>query len=165
MGFDEIFSVLASFPSCGLVEVTGGEPMLQPNVAAFMEECLARDLEVMIETGGSLDLSEVPAEVRKVVDLKAPGSGEHERNLWENLALLQSWDEIKIVIANRADYEWALDVCEREGLFERHIVHFSPVFDTQPPRLLAEWMLADGVPARLQLQVHKFIWEPDARGV
>ena len=128
LGFDAIFEQLDAFPECGLVEVTGGEPMLQPNVVGFMQECLDRGLEVMIETGGSLDLSGVPAEVRKIVDLKAPGSGEHERNLWENTAVLQSWDEIKIVVADRADYEWAVEVCQREGLFERHTVHFSPIF-------------------------------------
>ena len=127
MGFDEIFAQLDVFPRCGLLEVTGGEPMLQPNVIAFMQECLGRGLEVMIETGGSLDLSDVPPEVRKIVDLKAPGSGEHERNLWENLTVLQAWDEIKIVVSDRADYEWAVETCNREGLLDRHIVHFSPV--------------------------------------
>ena len=165
MGFDEIFARLDAFPDCDLVEVTGGEPMLQANVTTFMRECLDRGLQVMIETGGSLDLSDVPEEVVKIVDLKAPGSGEVDRNLWSNLPLLKAWDEVKIVVADRADYEWAVDVCRREELFDRHVVHFSPVFGKLPPRLLAEWMLADGVPARLQLQVHKFIWDPDARGV
>ncbi len=165
MTFDEIFDKLDAFPSCDLVEVTGGEPMLQKNVTTFMQECLDRGLEVMVETGGSLSLADVPQEVRKIVDLKAPGSGEHEKNLWENLSILQSWDEIKFVIADFGDFEWAKDVCEREDLLAKHVVHFSPVFGKLHPRLLAEWILAEGIPARLQLQAHKFVWDPDARGV
>ena len=165
MTFDDIFTKLDAFPACGLVEVTGGEPMLQKNVVGFMAECLARGLEVMIETGGSLDLSDVPVDVRKIVDLKAPGSGESERNLFSNLALLQAWDEIKVVVADRADYEWARDLCAARGLFDKHAVHFSPVFGKLHPRLLSEWVLSDAIPARVQLQLHKFIWEPDARGV
>lgn len=165
MTFEEIFAKLDAFPECGLVEVTGGEPMLQSNVTTFMQECLERGLEVMIETGGSLTLEEVPVEVRKIVDLKAPGSGEHEKNLWENLALLKPWDEIKVVIADFTDFEWARDACARESLFEKHTVHFSPVFGKLHPRLLAEWILAEGIPARLQLQAHKFVWHPDAQGV
>ncbi len=165
MTFDEIFAKLDAFPECPLLEVTGGEPMLQKNVTAFMAECLERGYEVMIETGGSLDLSEVPVDVRKIVDLKAPGSGEVERNLWSNLALLQPWDEIKVVIKDHADYEWARDKCAEHDLYAKHTVHFSPVFGVLPPRLLTEWMLADALPARLQLQMHKFVWHPDTQGV
>ncbi|MCB9506391.1 MAG: radical SAM protein [Myxococcales bacterium] len=165
MTFDAIFERMASFPRCDLVEVTGGEPLLQPAVNAFMAECLERGFEVMLETGGSLDLSPVPKDVRKIVDLKPPGSGEVDRNRWENLPLLQPWDEIKAVLADRRDYEWARDACQREGLFGRVAVSFSPVFGELHPRQLAEWVLADALPARVQLQLHKFIWEPDARGV
>lgn len=165
MTFDEIFAQLDAFPDCDLVEVTGGEPMLQKNVTAFMAECLERGYEVMLETGGSLDLSEVPVDVRKIVDLKAPGSGEAARNLWANLPLLQPWDEIKVVIADRADYDWARAACEEHGLYGKHPIHFSPSFGSLPAHELAAWILADALPVRMQLQLHKFIWDPDARGV
>lgn len=165
MTFDEIFAKLDAFPECPLLEVTGGEPMLQKNVNAFMQECLDRGYEVMIETGGSLDLSEVPKDVRKIVDLKPPGSGEVTRNLWSNMEVLQPWDEIKVVIADREDYEWAKAQCNAYNLFAKHPVHFSVVFDKLHPRQLTEWILEDALPARLQLQLHKFIWDPNAQGV
>ncbi len=165
MSFDEIFARLDAFPACRVVEVTGGEPLLQRNVHAFMQECLDRGWRVLLETGGSLDLSPVPAEVRKIVDLKAPGSGEVEANLWANLALLQPWDEVKCVIADRADYEWARAAVLEHRLSERHTVLFSPVFGALHPRQLAEWILADGLDVRMQLQMHKFIWDPQTRGV
>lgn len=165
MSFDEIFAKLDSFPKCDLIEVTGGEPMLQKSVVPFMEACLERGYEVMIETGGSLDLSAVPKEVRKIVDLKAPGSGEESRNLWSNLELLQPWDEIKVVIKDRTDYEWARDQVVNRGLIERHTVLMSPVFGELEPVELVNWILADGLPIRMQLQMHKFIWHPLTQGV
>lgn len=165
MTFDEIFAALDALPACDLVEVTGGEPMLQRAVIPFMQACLERGLEVMLETGGSLDLSEVPAEVRKIVDLKPPASGEAHRNLWSNLALLQPWDEVKVVIQDREDYDWALAKVLKYGLHEKHPVLFSPTFGTLEPVKLAEWLLADALPIRMQLQLHKFIWDPQARGV
>lgn len=165
MSFEEIFAKLDSFPDCDLVEVTGGEPMLQPAVVPFMQACLDRGLETMIETGGSLDLSEVPPEVRKIIDLKAPGSGEAHRNLFSNLQLLQPWDEVKVVIADRADYEWALARVREHDLLARVPVLFSPVFGELAPVDLANWILADGLPIRMQLQLHKFIWHPETRGV
>jgi len=165
MTFDEIFARLATFPPCDLVEITGGEPLLQRAVNDFMQACLDRGYEVMLETGGSLDLAPVPAAVKKIVDLKPPGSGEVAANRWANLPLLQPWDEIKAVIADRADYEWARDACRDHGLFGRVAVLFSPVFGALHPRTLAEWVLADGVPARVQVQLHKILWDPSARGV
>lgn len=165
MTFDDIFARLDAFPACDLVEVTGGEPMLQKNVIPFMQACLDRGLEVMIETGGSLDLSEVPEQVRKIVDLKAPGSGEAERNLWSNMDILKPWDEIKVVIKDRTDYEWARDQVVSRGLIARHTVLFSPVFGEIEPVELANWILADGLPIRMQLQMHKFIWHPLTQGV
>lgn len=165
MSFDEIFARLAEFPKCQLLEVTGGEPMLQRNVNAFMQECLDRGFTVLLETGGSLDLSGVPKDVRKIVDLKAPGSGEVSANLWSNLELLQPWDEIKCVIADRTDYEWAKNEVLERGLATRHTVLFSPVFGRIAPVDLANWILADAMPIRMQLQMHKFIWDPSARGV
>lgn len=165
MTFDEIFAALDAMPACDLVEVTGGEPMLQKAVVPFMQACLDRGLTVMIETGGSLDLSDVPAEVRKIVDLKAPGSGEVQRNLWSNLDVLQPWDELKVVIAHRADYEWARQQIRDRGLAERHTVLLSPSFGQLEPVDLANWILEDSLPVRMQLQMHKFIWHPDERGV
>jgi len=165
MTFDEIFAALDAMPACDLVEVTGGEPMLQKAVVPFMQACLDRGLTVMIETGGSLDLSDVPAEVRKIVDLKAPGSGEVQRNLWSNLDVLQPWDELKVVIAHRADYEWARQQIRDRGLAERHTVLLSPSFGQLEPVELANWILEDSLPVRMQLQMHKFIWHPDERGV
>lgn len=165
MSFDEIFARLDAMPSCDLVEVTGGEPMLQKQVVPFMQACLERGYTVLLETGGSLDLSDVPAEVRRIVDLKAPGSGEVTRNLWSNLDVLQPWDELKVVVAHRADYEWARDVIRERGLAERHTVLMSPVFGQIEPVELAQWILEDALPVRMQLQMHKFIWAPDARGV
>ena len=165
MSFDEIFAALDAMPACDLVEVTGGEPMLQKAVIPFMQACLDRGWTVMIETGGSLDLSDVPAEVRKIVDLKAPGSGEVQRNLWSNLDVLQPWDELKVVIAHRADYEWARQQIRDRGLAERHTVLLSPSFGQLEPVDLANWILEDALPVRMQLQMHKFIWHPDERGV
>lgn len=165
MTFDEIFAALDAMPRCGLVEVTGGEPMLQAAVIPFMQACLDRGLEVLLETGGSLDLSEVPAPVRRIIDLKPPGSGEAHRNLWSNLALLNPWDEVKVVIADRTDYEWACAAVAEHDLLSRVTVLFSPVFGKLVPVELANWILADALPVRMQLQLHKFIWAPETRGV
>jgi 7-carboxy-7-deazaguanine synthase len=165
MSFEEIFAKLDAFPECRLVEVTGGEPMLQKAVNPFMQELLDRGYEVLLETGGSLDLSPVPVEVRKIVDLKAPSSGEVTANLWSNLDILQPWDEIKVIIGHRADYEWAREQVMSRGLPERFTVLFSPTFGTLPPVELANWILADALPVRMQLQMHKYIWDPQARGV
>lgn len=165
MGFDAIFERLDAFPPCDLVEITGGEPLLQPAVPLLMAELLERGLTVMLETGGSLDLSEVPREVIKIVDIKAPGSGEVEANLWSNLELLAPHDELKFVLRDRADYAWALEQIRERGLGEPQTLLFSPVFGELAPVELAGWMLEDGVNARLQLQMHKHIWAPDARGV
>ncbi len=165
MSFDEIFAALDALPACNLVEVTGGEPLLQTAVISFMQECLDRGLEVMIETGGSLDIAPVPDDVRKIVDLKAPTSGEVQANLWSNLEHLKPWDELKIVVANRADYEWAREQIIARGLAASNTVLISPVHDVLHPRELTEWVLEDALPVRLQLQLHKFIWDPATRGV
>lgn len=165
MDFDEIFARLEAYPACPLVEVTGGEPMLQKNVIPFMQELLDRGYEVMIETGGSLDLSGVPEGVMRIIDLKPPGSGEVERNLWSNLDLLREGDEVKAVIADRTDYEWAREVVRKHDLCRKVPVLFSPVFGKLPAEDLAAWILEDALEVRMQLQLHKFIWDPQARGV
>lgn len=151
---------------CPLVEITGGEPLLQDDVYPLMERLLARGRTVMLETGGHRPITRVPAAVVKIVDVKCPGSGEADRNEWRNLDALQPHDEVKFVIRDRADYEFARDVVSRYDLASRSAaVLLSPVHGVLEPRLLSEWMLEDGVAARLQLQLHKYIWSPAARGV
>ena len=147
------------------VLVTGGEPLLQPAVLPFMARLCDADLTVLLETGGSLDVGAVDPRVHRIVDVKCPGSGEHERNRWENLAALTARDELKFVVADRADYEWARDVLRRERLDARcGAVLFSPVWgDPALAAQLAQWLVADRLPARLNLQLHKVLWPADAR--
>ncbi len=151
---------------CPTVEITGGEPLLQEDVYPLMERLLAQGKTVLIETGGHRSIARVPAGVIKVVDVKCPGSGESLRNDWENLGRLAPTDEVKFVIRDREDYEFAVDVLRRRKLETQcAAVLFSPVHGVLDPKTLAEWMLADRVPARLQMQLHKFIWSPTQRGV
>ena len=151
---------------CDVVEITGGEPLLQPEVYPLMERLLAEGRTVLLETGGHRDASRVPPGVRRILDVKCPGSGEAEKNCWQNLDGLRATDEVKFVIRDRADYDYARDVCARHGLVGRcAAVHFSPVHGVMHPRQLAEWILADRLPVRLQLQSHKYIWDPETRGV
>jgi 7-carboxy-7-deazaguanine synthase len=151
---------------CPLVEITGGEPLLQDDVYPLMSELLRRGRTVMLETGGHRPITRVPREVVKIVDVKCPGSGEAARNDWTNLERLAPHDEVKFVIKDRTDYEYAVDVVRRYDLAARAgAILFSPVHGVLEPRTLSEWLLADRVPARLQLQLHKYIWPPDTRGV
>lgn len=151
---------------CQLVELTGGEPLLQPDVYPLMEGLLAAGKTVLVETGGHIPLDRVPPAVIKVMDVKCPGSGESGKNRLENLALLTPRDEVKFVIADRADYEFARDVLARHDLAAKvGALLFSPVHGTGVTQPLAEWILADALPVRMQLQMHKFIWSPDRRGV
>ncbi len=151
---------------CPLVEVTGGEPLLQEDVYPLMEKLLERGHTVMIETGGHRSIARVPAAVLKIVDIKCPGSGESHRNCWENLDRVGPNDEVKFVIKDRADYEYARDVVARYDLSRKAgAVLFSPVHGVMDPRALSEWVLSDRLPVRLQLQIHKFIWSPQTRGV
>lgn len=152
--------------ACPLVEVTGGEPLLQEDVYSLMEQLLARGHTVMIETGGHRSIARVPADVMKIVDVKCPGSGEAHRNHWENLALVGPRDEVKFVIKDRTDYEYARDVVQTHALAGKvGAVLFSPVHGVLDARSLSEWVLADRLPVRVQLQLHKFIWLPETRGV
>ena len=151
---------------CPLVEVTGGEPLLQEDVYPLMQGLLDRGRTVMLETGGHRSTARVPDQVVTILDVKCPGSGEAHRNDWGNLDRLRPQDEVKFVVANRADYEYARDVIARHGLAGRAAaIHLSPVHGVLAPRTLAEWVLADGLQARVQLQLHKFIWDPSTRGV
>ena len=151
---------------CPLVEVTGGEPLLQRDVYPLMDRLVESGHTVMLETGGHISIAQVPAAVIRIVDVKCPGSGEAEKNHWENLAAITPHDEVKFVIRDRADYEFARDVIGRHHLTGRcAAVLMSPVHGVLESKTLAEWILADRLAVRLQLQVHKYIWSPDTRGV
>ena len=151
---------------CSLVEVTGGEPLLQDEVYPLMQSLVDRGRTVLLETGGHRSTSRVPEPVITILDVKCPGSGEAHRNHWENLHRLRSHDEVKFVIKDRADYDWARDVLERHGVRQRAAaIHFSPVHGVLDPKTLSEWVLADRLPVRVQLQIHKYIWSPTTRGV
>ena len=161
---DVVESVLAF--GCPLVEITGGEPLLQDDVYPLMTELRNRGLTVLLETGGHISVERVPEGVVKIVDVKCPGSGESARNHWPNLDLLGPADEVKFVIRDRADYEFARGVVAGRALNRKcAAVLFSPVHNVLPPPELASWILADKLAVRLQLQVHKYIWGAHARGV
>ena len=165
MSVDEVVADVEG-RDCPMVEVTGGEPLLQPDVYPLMQRLLDAGKTVLIETGGHRSIADVPAGVIRIMDVKCPGSGEAEKNDWGNLARLTARDEVKFVIADRRDYEFARDIVKREDLAARvNAVLFSPVHGELDPKQLSEWVIADRLPVRVQLQVHKYIWSPDTRGV
>jgi len=150
---------------CSLVEITGGEPLLQPDVYPLMARLIEAGETVLLETGGHRSLAQVPAAVVKVMDVKCPASGQAHAMEWSNLGLLLPHDEVKFVIADRGDYEYARGIVQAHGLDRRcHAVLFSPVHGVLDPSELASWVLADRVPARVQLQLHKIIWGAGSRG-
>jgi len=163
MTVDEVVGRVAGF-DCRLVELTGGEPLLQPEAVDLMRALVARGHDVLLETGGSLPIESVPDGVMRIVDVKCPGSGESERNLWENLQALRRGDELKFVIANREDYDWAAGVLRSRALHEKATVLFSAVHDGLPSGDLARWVLDDGLPVRVQVQMHKVLWPTEVRG-
>jgi len=165
MSIDDVVTEVARH-GCRLVEVTGGEPLLQPDVHPLMERLLGEGYEVLLETGGHLPIDEVPDDVVAIVDVKCPASGESAHMHWENLEQLSAKDEVKFVIQDRGDFDYAADVVARYQLADRaRAVLFSPVHGALAPSELARWILEAHVPARLQIQAHKYIWSPDARGV
>ncbi|PYJ42447.1 MAG: 7-carboxy-7-deazaguanine synthase [Verrucomicrobia bacterium] len=157
MPLPEIVERVIGF-GCPLVEITGGEPLLQKNVLPLMSMLADAGMIVLLETSGAHDISKVDGRIHRIMDLKTPASGECERNLWSNIPHLTQRDEVKFVIGSRQDYEWSLSK-------RCHAVLFSPIFGRIEPREIVEWMLADKLEARFQLQMHKFIWSPIARGV
>jgi len=162
---DEVVAEVDRY-DCPLVEITGGEPLLQAEVYPLMERLLANGRTVMLETGGHRPIVHVPRAVVKIVDVKCPGSGEAGKTEWRNLGVLAPHDEVKFVVNDRADYEFAREVIDRYALPSRcAAVLLSPVHGVLEARLLSQWMLEDDLSARLQLQLHKFIWPADARGV
>jgi 7-carboxy-7-deazaguanine synthase len=165
MTIDEVVSAVEQH-GCALVEITGGEPLLQDDVYPLMQRLLDRGRTVLLETGGHRSIARVPAGVVRIVDVKCPGSGESAANDWSNLDRLTNGDEVKFVLKDRADYEWARDVLRRHGLASRcGAVLFSPVHGVLDPAALSAWVLEDRLPVRVQLQVHKYIWSPETRGV
>jgi 7-carboxy-7-deazaguanine synthase len=165
MTVDEVLAEVKRH-DCPLVEITGGEPLLQDDVYPLMNRLLADGRRVMLETGGHRPIDRVPAGVAKIVDVKCPGSGEADKNHWPNLDALAPDDEVKFVVKDRDDYEFARRVIAERGLDARaRAVLLSPVHGELDPRTLSEWMLADHLRARLQLQLHKYIWSPTERGV
>jgi 7-carboxy-7-deazaguanine synthase len=151
--------------SCPLVEITGGEPLIQDEVFPLMSQLADSGLTVLLETSGAHDVSRVDARVHIVMDLKCPDSGECTGNRWANLDLLKPTDQIKFVIASRRDFDWAAETIRSQRLDQRFIVLLSAVFETVRQAELANWLLESGLQARLQLQLHKYIWDPAARGV
>jgi len=165
MSVDEVVAAVEAHGTA-LVEITGGEPLLQEDVYALMDQLLAAGRSVMLETGGHRSTARVPAAVLTIVDVKCPASGEAAKNDWGNLERLRPHDEVKFVVQDRADYEFAREVIGRYALARRAAaVLMSPVHGVLEPKTLSEWMLADRLPARLQLQLHKYIWSPSTRGV
>ncbi|MBL7988626.1 MAG: radical SAM protein [Chlorobi bacterium] len=165
MSFDEIFTQVRCHPA-RFVEFTGGEPLEQPEVHPLMQQFLAEGYTVAVETGGHIDIGQCDARVIRIMDLKTPDSGMAKRNRLANLDLLTKQDEVKFVCASRGDYQWAREIIRQHRLPERvAAVLISPVFGSIQPVQLVEWILADGLDVRFQLQMHKFIWDPQARGV
>jgi 7-carboxy-7-deazaguanine synthase len=177
MSLDEILKRISEL-DCALVEITGGEPLLQKNVLPLMQKLCDSGKTVLIETSGAHDISKIDPRVIRILDLKCPSSGECDRNKMENLHHLKSKDELKFVIGSREDFEWARDSVQKYNLSQKvSTILFSPVFKTaafpgqikghsgQDSKQLVEWILEEKLPVRMQLQIHKFIWEPTQRGV
>ncbi len=161
---ETIIERVRTFPT-NLVEITGGEPLLQAAVHDLIRRLVELEMTVLIETGGHRDIRDVDPAAILVYDIKCPDSGMSRHNRWDNLELLRPRDEIKFVVASRADYEWARTIVQENELVRRHHVLLSPVWDAVPPRDLAEWILEDGLPVRMQVQLHKILWGAQARGV
>ena len=150
---------------CNLVEVTGGEPLFQDECIDLLHELINSNYEVMLETGGSLSISDVPKKVVKIVDFKCPSSGMVKKNLWSIVDDLQAHDEVKFVIGNREDFDWAKNRITEYSLDKICTLLFSPTFGEIDPQQIVEWRLAENLPVRMQLQMHKMIWSPEEKGV
>jgi 7-carboxy-7-deazaguanine synthase len=164
MTIAEIVREVESF-GCRLVEVTGGEPLMQYGSLDLMRVLCDAGFEVLLETGGSLDISRVDPRVKRIVDFKCPGSRMAKKNQWENTKYLRTGDEVKFVVGDRADFDWALERISEHQIAGKCQLLFSPVFGVLEPSDLATWLLQSGLNARFQIQMHKYIWEPSTRGV
>jgi len=157
MSIPEILQAIEPY-RCELVEITGGEPLLQPDVSELSERLLQKDYTILLETSGALDISTVPSEVIKIMDIKCPDSGMMHEMKWENLEKLTPRDEIKFVINGRTDYDWSVKMLYDYHLYRQNLVLFSPVYQKMSPQQLAEWILEDNLPVRFQVQLHKVLW-------
>ncbi len=164
MSLDEIVEKVESF-NCNLVEITGGEPLLQADVPELANRLLSKDFTVLIETSGERDISVLDTRVIKIMDIKCPGSGESEKNCWQNLDHLTLNDELKFVLKDRQDYDWAVNVIIKYDLANRVKLLFSPVWGEIELQDLTQWILKDNLNVRLQIQLHKIIWSPETKGV
>jgi len=165
MTVDEVVAQVRKY-GCSLVEVTGGEPLMQEESITLAERFLDMEMTVLCETNGTQDIDRLPGGVIRIMDLKCPGSGANDAIDWQNIDRLGPGDEVKFAIADRRDYEWSREVMSRYGLSGRcNAVLFSPVAERLEPRQLAEWILEDRLDVRFQLQLHKIVWGPDTRGV
>ena len=164
MSIDEILQKVENF-GIHLVEITGGEPLMQDNVYTLMRRLIENGYKVMLETGGSISLERVPKDVIKIMDLKCPGSGEQEKNNLDNLKLLAPHDEVKFVILDKKDYEWSRDIIKKYKINETAHILLSPVFDKLELKEMVKWILEDRLPVRLQTQLHKIIWDKNTIGV
>lgn len=164
MAIEEIAAKVRGY-GCRLVEVTGGEPLHQPDGISLVQRLCEDGHQVLVETSGAVDISGVDARAHVIMDVKCPGSGMVERMRWDNLKLLRSKDEAKFVIKDRADYDWACSILKQYDLATQCEVLFGPVFGQLELRQLAEWILADGLQVRFQMQLHKYIWDPNMTGV
>ena len=164
MEIDDIMSEIQQW-DCNLVEVTGGEPLFQEECIDLLNELVNSKYEVMLETGGSISISDVPKNVIKIVDFKCPSSAMEKKNLWSNVDDLQPHDEVKFVIGNREDFDWAKDRITEYSLDKKCTVLFSPTFGEIDPQQIVEWILAENLPVRIQMQMHKMIWSPEEKGV
>lgn len=164
MTLDQVIQKVDSL-ACPLVEITGGEPLLQEEVYPLMARLADAGKTVLLETSGLHDVSRVDRRVHIIMDLKCPDSGESEGNCWTNLDILKPTDQIKFVIASRRDFDWSAEVIRKHRLDQRFTVLLSPVFGSVQPIELTNWLLGSGLSVRMQLQLHKYIWEPDRRGV
>ena len=164
MELSAIMDKAASF-GCSLVEITGGEPLLQEGTPLLISALIEKGFQVLLETNGTQNIGKTDPRCVRILDIKCPGSGEHEKNDFGNLERITDRDEIKFVIGDRTDYDYALQLCRRIRAGTENPVHFSPVYGKLHPRLLAQWMLSDHAQAKLHLQLHKYVWPPDQRGV
>ncbi|MDA0692255.1 MAG: radical SAM protein [Nitrospinae bacterium] len=164
MTIEDVVDAVDQF-GISLVEITGGEPLMQKEAIPLMQTLLGKNYTVMLETGGALPINEVPEQVVKIMDLKCPGSGEESKNNYENLRHLTLKDEVKFVILDREDYDWSKKILNEYSIHKNAQVLFSPVYEKLDLKDLAQWILEDNLPVRLQTQLHKVIWSKDAIGV
>ena len=164
MSVDEVLEAVSEYPA-KLVEITGGEPLEQEEAYTLMQALLDRNYTVMLETGGHIHVGRVPRPVIKIIDVKCPDSHEGHTVCWDNLEVAEPHDEFKFVIASKADYDWSKNVYFEKLLGKPNTILFSPVHEALPPERLARWILDDGLSVRFQLQIHKYIWGAEARGV